>query len=151
VIAFCINEYLSDPKALLNNNSVKTLMISKIIIIDIKKEEELMNTIQEFVYARNYVIKENIENSILTFIIYDRDLESGSFINTLKLFVGSYFIPERVRIKCSIKKTEKFMEVTVRANVMLNEHNYINDRPRRGDLLRCEALFELFIEKLIQI
>jgi hypothetical protein len=126
-------------------------MISKTLLIDQEKEEVLKDAIREFAERTGYILTEEVEDSGHIFTIYNRKKDSGMFMSTLQIFVGSSFMPERIRIMCSIKPKENTLEVAVRGDVMMNEFNYVNDRPKRRDKLRCEDLFEFFTNKVIDV
>jgi hypothetical protein len=126
-------------------------MISKNITIEPEKQEKLLQTIREYAKNRNYVLREEIEENKHIFAIYDRERDRATFTSTLQVFLGNSLIPERIRLKGSILKTNSSLEVNVRGDVMMNEFNYINDRPKRRDALRCETIFDNFINKINHI
>ena len=126
-------------------------MISKNFTLEPEKQDKLLHAIREFAKNRNYVLKEKVEGNKLIFAIYDRERERATFMNTLQVFMGNALIPERIRLKGSILKTNSSLEVNLRGDVIMNEFNYVNDRPRRRDALRCETIFDDFINKINHI
>ena len=123
-------------------------MFTKTISIEKGKYDILINLIRDFADKKSYKLTEQIEEPKHIFAIYNSYFESVAMINALEMMVGSSLIPERIRIISVISRTQNNLEVTVKGEVLMNLFNYVNDKPRKMDALRCEDLFNEFIKKI---
>lgn len=123
-------------------------MIFDKFTIEHNKYDDFLDITRGYAKKRGFTFREEFEDSIYTFAIYDRDIRSAYLFDTVEMFVGSSLIPERIRIKGRIIKKPQAIEVNLRGDVMMNMYNYVNDRPKRRDVLRCEDLFNDFINEI---
>ena len=123
-------------------------MFTKTIYIEKDKYAILLNSIRDFADKKNYKLTEQVEELKHIFAIYNSYFESIAVINALEMMVGSSLIPERIRIMGIISWTHNNLEVMVKGEILMNLFNYVNDKPRKMDALRCEDLFNKFIKKI---
>lgn len=126
-------------------------MIYKRLTFDVSKQGDLIEKIRDFSKKRDYILFEQIEGATYSFDIYDQEMKSGTFIDVWRMFIGSALLPSRIRINIRISHMGELLNVTVNGDVMMNEYNYVNYRPKRRDALRCEATFEALIDEISQI
>lgn len=123
-------------------------MFTKTIYIEKDKYDILINLIRDFANKKSYTLTEQVKESKHIFAIYNSYFDSVAVINALEMMMGSSLIPERIRIIGVISRTQNNLEVTVKGEVLMNLFNYVNDKPRKMDALRCEDLFNEFIKKI---
>ncbi len=81
-------------------------------------------------------------------VVYDRKPESSFLVSSLEMFGGSSLLPDRVRLESTIVELDDQLSVSVLGEVMMKGSNYVNKRPSKRDALRCEDIFEAFIQKI---
>ena len=123
-------------------------MISKKIIIGHRKKDHVFHKIREFSKKRNNLLIEHIEGAVHIFEIYDQTIKSGMLEDVMSFFVGTSFLPSRIRIEARAIDMGKDFVVTVKGDVMMNVHNIINTRPNRKDTARCRAAFNSFFTSI---
>lgn len=123
-------------------------MLDNTIKIDLEKKDILLNTIREFAEKRGYVLREKVAEPKHLLVIYNRQPESSFLLSTLEIIGGNSLLPDRVRLESIITEIEDQLEVSVKGDVMMKEINYVNKRPSKRDVLRCEDVFEAFIKKI---
>ncbi len=123
-------------------------MLNKTIKLDLAKKEILLDTIREYAENRAYVVRENVDGPKHLMVVYDRKPESSFLVSSLEMFGGSSLLPDRVRLESTIVELDDQLSVSVLGEVMMKGSNYVNKRPRKRDALRCEDIFEAFIQKI---
>ena len=126
-------------------------MLDKTIKIDLEKKGILINTVREFADKRGYVLRERVDEPKHLLVIYNRQPESSFLLSTLEMFGGNSLLPGRIRLESTITETEDQLKLFVKGEVIMKEINYINKRPNKRDALRCEDIFEEFIQKILSI
>jgi hypothetical protein len=126
-------------------------MINKRLTFDVSKQEDLIEKIRDFSKKRDYLLFEQIEGATHHFDIYDQEMKSGALVDIWGMFMGNAFIQDRIRIRTKISHAGEILYVTVNGDVMMNAYNYVNNRPKKRDALRCKATFEAFINEISRI
>ena len=124
------------------------LMKSKQISFGEKQISVLFDAIRNFSEMRSYILNEGKKGSDYIFTIYDRKPESGTFINMVEIFVGTYLVPERSMLTVKISQRDNEIDVTARCDVVMSGWNIINNRPNIRDTIRCENLLDNFVDYL---
>ena len=123
-------------------------MISKKIITRTPKKDDLLRKIRNFSKKRNYILDEHAEGAIRVFTIYDQTPKSGMLEDMMGFFIGTSFLPSRIRIEAKAIEMGEELVVTVKGDVMMNVHNIIKYRPNRKDTVKCKVAFNSFIDSI---
>ena len=123
-------------------------MISSKIYIEKSNNPQLLDTIRNFVKNRGFVLRENINHSMHVFTIYDKEVKSGVFVDMSNMFFFCHLIPQRIRLLIKTIEKEKYIEISLKGDIMMLEWDIIDDRPRKRDVIRCELSFNELVKQI---
>jgi hypothetical protein len=124
-------------------------MFVRKVVLDGGKSPLVVDALRRFASAREYTIEEKVEGDRFTVVVIDRKQSSSLGLSATRVFFGGYFELKRIRITVTGDRTDGGgVEVTVRGDSLLSEWNVVDGSPRRGDVLRCERIFEEVVARI---
>jgi hypothetical protein len=127
----------------------QAMLVRKVVLGDGGKSALVVDALRKFASAREYTIKEKVEGDRFTVVVIDRKQSSSLGLSATRVFFGGYFELKRTRITVTGDRADGGgVEVTVRGDTLLSDWNGVDGSPRRGDVLRCERIFEEVVARI---
>ena len=104
--------------------------------------------IKNFVERSHYILEEHSNEVEHIFTICERKPDSPSFSIWTQTVMGGFMVSDRIRLTVKLKQIGDGLEAEVTGDVLFNDLELINDRPKRKDVMRLEIAMKKLTESL---